>query len=171
MAARGTIPFRGARFSQMTTPIVAPGGTLIYGDLLSPAASRGRIAGLYPPQHPPDRAARSHAALPRGFSLLPGLRSPLGRGLLGPDAATLGTLLIVTDALAPEALRDALRAALKEARVGMCVGAWLSLPGGGGVCVKALGEEAQYVGRLLRTAWAVARQLLWGVGLPPTRKY
>jgi urease accessory protein len=31
-----TIPFRGARFSQTTTLTIAPGGTLIYADLLTP---------------------------------------------------------------------------------------------------------------------------------------
>ena len=161
-----TIPFRGARFSQTTTLTVAPGGTLIYGELLTP----GRVASGEPlaytrltsrltAQTPDRRPLYREAYFPAS-----GHRSPLGRGLLGPNAATLGTLLIITDALASEALRDALRASLDgggcgEVRWGVAI-----LPGGGGVCIKALGEETQRVGRVLRTAWAGTRQLLWGVG-------
>lgn len=168
-----TIPFRGARFSQTTTLTVAPGGTLIYADLLTPGrvAMGESLAYTRLRTHLTVRTPDRYPLYREVYSLLPGQRTPLGRGLLGPDAATLATLLIVTDALTPEALRDALRESLDA---GACEAArWgvATLPGGGGVCVKALGAETQYIGRLLRDAWAAARRLLWGVGLPPVRKY
>ncbi len=168
-----TIPFRGARFSQTTTLTVAPGGTLIYSDLLTPgrvamgeSLAYTRLQSRLQVQTPDRRPLYREA-----FSLLPGHHSPLGRALLGPQAATVGTLLVVTDALSPEMLRDALRPALAGADDGEVRGGVAILPGGGGVCVKALGVNTQRVEWLLRAAWAVARRELWGVGLPPTRKY
>lgn len=168
-----TIPFRGARCSQGTTAIVAPGGTLIYGDILLP----GRIASgetlVYT-----RLTNRLTLARPDGtplyherFSLLPGARSPLGRALLGPTPAALGTFLIVTDTASVEALRDQLRAALgalpdDDLRCGV-----VPLPGGGGVCLRALAAEAAPIAAAFRVAWAVARAQIWNVGLPPQRKY
>jgi urease accessory protein len=168
-----TIPFWGARFSQTTMLTVAPGGTLIYAEMLTPGRVamgeslaytrlRSRLTVQTPERCPLYREV---------YSILPGHRSPLGRGLLGTEAATLGTLLMVTDAISTATLREALREGLPEDVNGAVQWGVAELPGGGGVCVKALGEETQQVGHLLRTAWGVARQQLWGVGLPPTRKY
>ena len=167
-----TIPFRGARFSQATTLTVAPGGTLIYSDVLTPgrvamgeSLAYTRLQNHLHVQTPDGRPLYREA-----FSLLPGHRSPLGRALLGPQAATLGTLLVVTDALNPETLRDALRAEIADHGGGEVRWGVALLPAGG-VCIKSLGENTQQVEGLLRAAWAVARRELWGVGLPSTRKY
>jgi urease accessory protein len=168
-----TIPFRGARCSQGTTAIVALGGTLIYGDILLP----GRIASGETLAYTrltnrltlarPDGTTLYHER----FSLLPGARSPLGRALLGPTPAALGTFLIVTDAVPAEVLRDQLRAAFAalpgdDLRCGVAL-----LPGGGGVCLRALATEAAPITAAFRLAWAVARARIWDVGLPPQRKY
>ena len=167
------IPFRNARFSQTTTLTVAPGGTLIYSDMLTPgrvamgeSLAYTRLQSRLQVQTPDQRPLYREA-----FSLLPGHNSPLGRALLGPQAASLGTLLVVTDALAPETLRDAVQVGVANGSRGEVRWGVATLPAGGGICVKALGAGTQQVGRLLRAAWEVARRELWGVGLPPTRKY
>jgi urease accessory protein len=168
-----TIPFGGARFTQVTTLRVAPGGTLIYGDILTPgrvaageALAYTRLAGRLTLARADGQPLYREA-----FSILPGRRSPLGRGLLGVPPATLGTLLVVTDAAPAERLRDAIRGALAHAphaavRAGVSV-----LPGGGGVCAKALAAETAPVSAALRVVWGVARRHIWDVGLPPPRKY
>lgn len=171
------IPFRGARLTQATTLLVEPGGTLIYGDILTPGRTASGESLAYT-----RLTARLTLARPDGpplyresYSLLPGVRPPLGRGLLGPQAAALGTLLIVTEALPAAALRDLLRAALGDHDAGQgdegaraAVGL---LPGGGGVCLRALGTEVDAVAACLRAGWGVARRAIWDVDLPPRRKY
>ncbi len=171
------IPFRGARFTQATTLLVAPGGTLIYGDILSP----GRVASgeSFAYRRLTSRLTVSRPVGPplygEAFSLLPGTRSPLGRALLGPASAVLGTLLIVTEAIPPPLLRDQLRAALSApttpapgdaARAAVEV-----LPGGGGVCLKVLGAAVAPVAAVLRCGWGVARRAIWDADLPSLRKY
>lgn len=168
-----TIPFKGARFTQATTAVVAPGGTLIYGDILMPgrlasdeALAYTRLTSRLTIQRPDGLPLYREA-----FSLVPHARSPLGRALLGPIPAALGTLLIVTDAIPADRLRDELRDALlalpaSDLRCGVS-----PLPGGGGVCLRSLAAEAAPINAAHRLAWAIARDRLWGVGLPPQRKY
>jgi len=153
-----TIPFRGARFTNSTQIIVAPGGTKIYGDIFTPGRVASgesfaytRLTTRLTVTRPTGELLYREAA-----SSVPARRSPLGRGLLGGGAATSGTLLIVSD-ISPVVLRDAVRTALAEvagerpdvlAEVGL-------LPGGGGVCVKVArrrgrarhGAPARGVGR------------------------
>lgn len=167
------IPFRGARLTQATTLTIATGGTLIYGDILTPGRSASGEQLAYTRLTTrltlarPDRQSLYREA----FSLVPGARSPLGRGLLGPTPAVLGTLLVVTDAVAPEVLRERTRVALAAgAADGVLVGVSL-LPGGGGICLKALWSEVAPVEAALRQGWGVARAVIWGVGLPTRRKY
>lgn len=168
-----TIPFGSARFTQGTTAVVAPGGTLIYGDILMPGRLASGEALAYT-----RLTTRLSISRPDGqplyreaFSLLPARRSPLGRALLGATAAVLGTFIVVTDAVSAERLRDDLRVALLNlASAGVSTGVSI-LPGGGGVCVKALADAVMPVHAALQCAWAVARERIWGVGLLPQRKY
>jgi len=168
-----TIPFRGARFTQGTTAVVAPGGTLIYGDILMPGRLASGEALAYT-----RLTARLSLARPDGqllyreaFSLLPAGRSPLGRALLGLTPAVLGTFIVVTAAVAVERLRDDLREVLQDITLAGVLAGVSILPGGGGVCVKALAEEVMPVNAALQCAWAVARERIWGVGVLPQRKY
>ncbi len=168
------IPFRGARFTNSTQLVVAPGGTLIYGDILTP----GRVASGESLAYT-RLTTRLTVTRPTGellyreaMSSVPARHAPLGRGLLGARAATSGTLLIVSD-ISPMILRDAVRAMLIE-EVGERSGVLADvsvLPSGGGVCVKVLSAEVAPVAAALRVAWGVARSQLWNVPLPPQRKY
>ncbi len=168
------IPFRGARFTNSTQLVVAPGGTLIYGDILTP----GRVASGESLAYT-RLTTRLTVTRPSGellyreaMSSVPARHAPLGRGLLGARAATSGTLLIVSD-ISPKVLQDAVQEAF-----GTAMGEETStlvrvsiLPGGGGVCVKALAAEVAPVAAALRVAWGVARSLLWNAPLPAQRKY
>ncbi len=168
------IPFRGARFTNSTHLVVAPGGTLIYGDILTP----GRVASGESLAYT-RLTTRLTVTRPSGellyreaMSSVPARHAPLGRGLLGARAATSGTLLIVSD-ISPMILRDAIQAALlKEVRERSGVLAGVNiLPGGGGVCIKALASDVAPVAAALRVAWGVARSQLWNAPLPQQRKY
>ena len=147
---------------------VAPGGTLIYGDLLAPGRTAHgevlaytRLRTRLVVRRPDWRMLYQEAA-----SILPAHRSPLGRAILGDAPSALGTLVVVSEGVPPDALRDLVRDGLAgiAARAGVAV-----LPGGGGICVKVLGDGIAPVAATLRAAWAVARQSLLGVGLPAIR--
>lgn len=167
-----TIPFRDARFSQNTTLTVAPGGTLLYSDILTPNRVAMGESLAYTRLH--NRLTVQTPAGPplyrEAFSLLPQHRPLLGHALFGPSPATLGTHLVVTDAAPPQTLRDAIRADLAAHHPAVRWGIAF-FPNGGGLAVKALGPETQHISALLRTVWASVRRELWGVELPPIRKY
>ena len=166
------IPYRGARFSQVTAVTVAPGATLVWGDILVP----GRIASGeflafedYQSRTTVLDAFR-HPLYHEAFALTPSKRSPQRLGVLGRGrAAVLGTLLVVSDQIAAMSLRDGIRealTALQAVRTGVSV-----LPGGNGIGLKAMAEDVAPVRSALRIAWAEARRQCLGVDLPLQRKY
>jgi len=169
-----TIPFRGARFTSGTQIVVAPGGMLIYGDILTPGrvASGERLAYTRLTTRLTVKRPAGEPLYREATSSVPARRPPLGRGLLGERAATSGTLLIVSD-ISPKVLCETIRAALVEEvgeQSGVLAGVSI-LPGGGGVCVKALAPDVASVAANLRVAWGVARSQLWNAPLPQQRKY
>lgn len=166
------IPFRGARWYQDMDITLAPGGTLIYGEVLAPGRLAMGESLAYTHYQTRLTLSRPDGAplYAEAFSLAPGQRSPWGRGILGREgAAVLGTLLVVTEAVPASALRETLRQVC-EAQGGVRAGVSV-LPGGGGIGLKALAQEVAPVRAVLRQAWATVRQGILGVALPPLRKY
>jgi urease accessory protein len=182
------IPFQGARYSQRTSVVVAPGATLIHWEILAPGRAAGGESLAYAQLQsslevttPEGRRIFSEA-----FSIAPGSRSPLGRGVMGPPhplvgtptgrgdawSPAVGTLLVVTDDIATELLLRRIRDALdgcqssKNTRAGAS-----ALPGGRGVGVKVLAEDTASARAVLHKAWAEARRGILGVDTPPPRRY
>jgi urease accessory protein len=189
------IPFRGARLRQETSVVVAPGASLVYGEVLaSGRAAQGESLAYTELQYRLNvRTPAGRPIFHEAFRLTP-LTHPLRRrGVLGTpehpgeallgnsaqgrrEAGTLhapgpavGTLLIVSGEAAPEQLLQRVRGALaqcREASAGVSL-----LVGGHGVGVKVLARETTTARWALLTAWGEARRTILGVEPPPLRKY
>jgi urease accessory protein len=179
------IPYRAARFSQATEAILAPGATLVYGEIVAPGRTAYGESLAYRclqsrlTLRRPDGTPIYHEAftlrpgselalsLPKGQALTPGKASPPGLGVLGGDALTLGTLLVVSQGVEATLLRDGVKESLAKvtgARAGVTV-----LPYGSGVGVKVLVRDTALARLALGAAWSVARRLILGVDVPTLR--
>jgi len=94
--------------------------------------------------------------------------TPMVTGVLGPYVA-LGALFVLSEAVRVSTLVDALASSLPSQR-DVILGA-SALPNNSGAMVRVLGTTATRTLRALAAAWAAARQLLLGEGLPEQRKY
>lgn len=176
------IPFRGARLAQHTSITVAPGASLVYGEVIaSGRTARGESLAYTELRYWLDlRTSDGRPILHEAYRLTPATRSPLRRGVLGlPDVGpdnigaghAAGTLLVVSRAVAPELLRQRVREALEQFAPGPDAAAGVSLLAGGhGVGVKVLAGETASAQGALRQAWAAARRCILGAGPPPPRK-
>ncbi|HEY4824235.1 MAG TPA: hypothetical protein VIH49_04220, partial [Solirubrobacteraceae bacterium] len=92
-------------------------------------------------------------------------------GVLG-GADYLVTLLAVAPESDGGALADRIDASLASASVGLAPAraAAGALPGGAGALARMLAPDAPTAGRMLRVAWAAAREFLVGLPLPELRK-
>ena len=170
------IPFKGSRFSQSTTITVAPMGTLLYGDVITPGRiARGEILAYE------SLEIRLMAISPGGppiyreaYRLEPKRRSPLTATIFGRfDTPVLGSFLAVAGPVGSQSVADELLAAAAceterspEIEVGVS-----RLPQGSGVGVKILGSETQRVKSALMCLASRARTFLTGYPLPSPRKY
>lgn len=165
------IPHRAARYRQETRFVVDPAGCLVYGEVLLP----GRI-------HMDDELfqydwvdLRMRALRPDGSLLF------ADRLFLEPGRADcrrigrLGALPIMTSlyVLCPPTYQGALREALDslefeppEALVGVT-----ELPAQSGLMLRGLTADTILANRLLKSAWAAARQALRDTAIPAQRKY
>ena len=174
------IPFKDAHLVQETTIEVAPGGTLLYWEIIAP----GRVAmgESFDYTRLTNRlTVQGHLGQPtyrEAYSLSPKSLSPLGLGVLGrepadsrqlPTARTLGSMLILANVpgVGPllEKLQDAVRS-WNDVKAG--VG---RLPQGDGLAVKVIGAETATVQRALTRSWSLARKQLMGKDVPSLRKY
>jgi urease accessory protein len=169
------IPFRDACFSQVTAITVAPGATLVFGEIVAPGrVEMGEVLAYRQFRSRLTVNASQGGPLYReAFALEPGSRLPRGIGVMGRWAApTLGTLLVLNYGLDLERLRDGMRRQVEQwPEQGLTVDAGVSLlPNDIGVGLKVVGEPAWSVARALRSAWSVARLQILGVDLPPLRR-
>ncbi|HLF03642.1 MAG TPA: urease accessory protein UreD [Dehalococcoidia bacterium] len=182
------IPFQGARYSQRTSVVVAPGSTLIHGEILAQGrAARGESLAYTQLQSFLEvTTPQGQTIFREAFSIAPGSRSPLGRGVLGashPPVGTptgrgdawgpaVGTLLVVTEEAAAGLLLRQIRDALSGCQNAPNTHAGASaLPGGRGVGIKVLAADTAAVRTVLHKVWAEARRSLLGVDAPPLRRY
>ena len=170
------IPYRDSDFEQRITLSAAPGGSLVYWDIITP----GRVA-----MGESFRYRRLGCTLevmgPRGlpayresFILEPANGLPLAREVLSEkgDAArscTLGSMLVITDGPELGPLLTELQE-LSPTLPGVTTGATL-LPDKVGVAVRALGGDASAVRDALTQCWMVVRNRLLGCPAPFLRKY
>lgn len=166
------IPQRNARFKQQTSIHVAPGGTLVYGDILAGGrlAMGESLAYAEIDNRLTVSTAHGRVLYHEAFAIKPAERSVRHGGIFGSRGdVTLGTFFVVTPSVSAESLRDAIAATIAGvpgARAGVDV-----LPGGGGIAVRSLARETGSVRAIQLVAWAEARRLILGVGLPSRRTY
>jgi urease accessory protein len=178
------IPFSGSRFSQKTSITISPGATLIYGEIITQgrAALGESLAYTRLDSHLTVRRPDGLPIYHESFSLAPGSRSPIGRGILGIagltgstgprgllGATVLGTLLVVAEGVDPNLFRAGLFGLLAE--WGAVAAGVSLLPGGGGIGIKVLAQEVLPAQAVLHRAWAEARREILGVNVPSLRKY
>jgi urease accessory protein len=160
------IPQAGARVRSRVRGYLDEGATLVASEVLAP----GRVACAELFAY--DRvelatevlaATGTELAIDR-VVLEPGSRSPGCRGLLG-GSRYLGTVLVVAPGGRAAGLSTRVDARLQGLRdVQAAAG---ELPGGAGVLVRALGEQLGSVRSAVDAAWAVAREAVLGLPLPP----
>ena len=170
------IPYRDSDFEQSTTLSVAPGGALVYWDVITP----GRVAmgESFRYRRLANRLevvdCDGRPVYRESFALEPSRSLPLARGVLRDvrdwaHACTLGSMLIISDS--PKL--KALLAELQELLPGIleaAAGATL-LPNQAGVGVRVLGDETLVVRDVLTECWAATRKHLLGAAVPFLRKY
>lgn len=175
------IPFRNASLVQTVSITVAPGGALVYGDVLTP----GRVASgeVFQYRKISNRLAvyrqRRRPVYVESFDLAPPDIRPMSLAVLGaPDcdqagtaaaARTYASLLILCDAALTRSVLDAVRASM-PADDGAPAGA-STLPDGNGVGVKIIGPDGPAVQSAVTRAWSNAREQLLGAPAPNLRKY
>ena len=170
------IPFQGARFRQESQVMVAPGGSLLYGEVIAPGRlARGeslaydwlesRLTVCGPPDVP---------VYHESYRLEPQSKSAQSRVALGlVDTPTLGTLLVVSGKVDANILVERLRETIRpewEREHSMMVGV-TALAWNTGVAVKVMGTETQPVKTALTELASVARESITGAPLPFVRRY
>lgn len=164
------VPFRGSRLFQRTAVTIAPGATVILGEVLLPgrvARGEAHVYDLY--------WAELEARAPDGTLLFADtLRlRPGGAGDPG-SPATLGgyqvvaSLYVVSDRMPPAELVAALREALAE--VPDVLAGVSELPAACGAGVRLLGHTSRSVQAALHAAWDRARLGVLGAPAPDLRK-
>ena len=170
------IPYRDSQFEQRITLSVAPGGSLICWDIITPGrvamgesfryrrlASRLEVMDSY-----------GRPAYHEAFSLEPSRGLVLARDG-SPDrqgtgpGCTLGSMLVIAEDPGLNALLAELQELLPTVP-GVAAGV-TRLPNRVGVGVRALGAETSAVREALTRCWAAARQHLLGIPVPFLRKY
>jgi urease accessory protein len=166
------IPFRDARFDQRTTIELAPGGTLIFADVLAPGrvAMGESLAYAQLDTRLTVQSTTGRILYHEATSLSPRRACLQRRGILGRDSlTTLGTFLAFTDKVSADELVEKLSSVL--ATSGDCQWGISVAPGGGGIVVKGQAWYTALIQTAFRLAWGVVREAVLGVGLPPVRKY
>ncbi len=164
------IPQRGARFRQSTTIVVAPGGALVYAEILSggrlamgESLVYGEAANQLSVLTPDGRLLYHEAAVIRPAALW-----PLGVGILGRRGETsLATVLVVAEQTNPGTLAAMVVegvSGIEGARSGVDV-----LPGGGGIVLKALSADTSPLRSVVRVVWDIGRRAITGAALTAGR--
>ena len=170
------IPYQNSDLEQHTTLSVAPGGTLVFRDILTP----GRIAMGESfryrriANHLESLEGKGHTAYRESFEIVPSRHSPLARGVLGVPPAghqgnTLGSMLVISDAPHLQALLEEIQEALPRCQ-GVSAGA-TRLPNGAGLGIRAIGPETAAVQAAFKHCWGLIRRHMLAVDLPYLRKY
>ncbi|WTW99465.1 urease accessory protein UreD [Streptomycetaceae bacterium NBC_01309] len=160
------IPFARARFYQHTLVTVSPGATVVLGETVA----AGRLARG-------ERHAYEYLATDLEFRRPDGTLLALDTLRLEPGEAAgpavqaghdhVASLFVATDRVAPEAIADALHAALAHLELPYGVSV---LPHDCGAWLRVLGDSPPRVADAHRAAWSAVRRLLTGGPAPDLRK-
>jgi urease accessory protein len=170
------IPFSRASFAQDTVTSLAPGASLVFGEVIAPGrVEMGEVLAFDQLQNRLTVLAPNGDPIYReSFSLAPRKHSLSGIGLLGQlTAPSLGTMLLLNSSGDLEKLSDGVRARvgpLVEGLTTIRAGVTL-LPNGLGIGVKVLGEPLAAVKEVMKSVWAESRRQVLRVDLPHLRKY
>jgi urease accessory protein len=160
------IPHPRARHRQATTVELAHGGVFVAGEVLAPGRAGERFA--YDRIDLRTSVSRDGDELCIDALRLEPSRWPGGdAGILG-DRGWLATLFVAAPEHDVGALARELDGALE--RDDDVLAAAAPLPGDCGVGVRILGHGGPATTRALRRAWALTRERLLGLALPPRRK-
>jgi urease accessory protein len=164
-----TIPFRGARYYQEISLERAPGATLVGWDILLPGRVAAAEAFDYDVVYLNTRGEdlEGQCLFQDVMLLEPGRRRPGAIGLLGPYAV-VGSLFVLCDATHVHQLVDTLAGMSVERDT--LLGA-TALPNRSGAMARVVSSTTAGAQKALVAAWAAARTLLVGEGLPELRKY
>ncbi len=164
------IPFAGSRLRQTIRCVVAPGGSLLYGDIVAPGRTGmgEQLAYAQYAQRLTIEDGAGNLAYHEAFDLRPGER-PLERlGVLGRSGpAAMGTVVAIVPDDAP-GLLDAVRDVLVTDE-GLSAAAGV-LPDGRGVGVRLLAAETAAVRAGVRQVWQAFRMTRYGVPATNLRK-
>lgn len=163
------IPQAGARVEQEVAVSVGEGAVFLGLESLAPGRlARGESFAYDSVRLAVEaRDADGKELCAETLLLEPGRRSPTARGLLG-SYPYLGSLLVVAPGCAADGLAEQLDDALAGAS-GALAGAG-ALPAGAGAFARILARSPGALREALDCAWAVARESLVGLPLPPRRK-
>ena len=170
------VPFQGARFRQESQVTVAPGGSLLYGEIIAPGRlARGEsLAYEWLESRLTISRSLGGPIYHESYRLEPRTKSKLWSAVLGlVDTPVIGSLLVVSgkvDAgILVGRLRESVRAEWEREhgiRMGVTALAWNT-----GVAVKVMGAETQPVKIALTELASVARESITGAPLPFVRRY
>ena len=170
------IPYHDSDIEQYTTISVAPGGTLVFWDILTPG--RTAMGESFRYRLLANRlevlAGAGGTAYRESFEIVPSRHYPLVRGMLGAPrseqrGSTLGSMLVIAELGRLEPLVVELQESLPsdlEITAGVT-----RLPNQVGLGIRVIGWDTADVQTVLVKCWSVLRCHLLGVDLPFLRKY
>ena len=167
------IPFADADLESETVITLVSGGTLLFGETLTPGRTAMGEAFRYR-RLANELTVRDREGLllyREAYELTPADRDLFTPAVLGGAARprTMATALVLTDRTPAPRLAEWLRAALPE--VDGLLAAATVLPNDIGAAVKVIADDAALARSALAACWSAARKHLLGAPPPTPRKY
>lgn len=162
------IPFAGSRFYQATRLTVGPGATVIFAEtMLAGRLARGERHAYTAYCSDLDvHTADGDLLFADQIRLVPDQAPVTGPAAFG-DHGVMSTLFVITSAVDPRELADALHTAVAGSGI---AGGASTLPNGAGAWVRLLGPESPAVNALLERQWDLARRMITGCPAVDRRK-
>jgi urease accessory protein len=163
------IPYQAASYRQESLWEVEESATLIVGEVVATGReARGERAAYRRIETEVDARRPDGRILFRdACRLVPNTPHPNPPPQRGRELSAIGSLFVVSSSFRASAF-DGLREhpAISASRAG-----WSDLPSGAGAWFKVLAPDSASAAAAVRTAWASARQVVLGHGLPPNRRF
>jgi urease accessory protein len=163
------IPYQAASYRQESLWEVEESATLIVGEVVATGReARGERAAYRRIETEVDARRPDGRVLFRdACRLVPNTSHPNPSPQGGRELSAIGSLFVVSSSFRASAF-DGLR---EHPAISGCRAGWSDLPSGAGAWFKVLAPDSMSAAAAVRTAWASARQVVLGHGLPPTRRF